>query len=37
MTHDTAASTLAHRDQQLIRNFIQDGQTVVDISSGGTD
>lgn len=32
---DAATIVLAPRDQQLIRTFIRDGQTVVDISSGG--
>ncbi|MGA7413963.1 MAG: FkbM family methyltransferase [Bryobacteraceae bacterium] len=34
---EAATTALATRDQQLIRTFIRDGQTVVDVSSGGAD
>ncbi len=37
MTPDLAAATLLPRDRQLIRTFVHNGQTVVDISRGGTD
>jgi FkbM family methyltransferase len=37
MTPDIDAPTLAPKDRQLIRTFVHNGQTVVDISRAGTD
>jgi FkbM family methyltransferase len=37
MMPDAAATALAPSDHQLIHSFIRDGQTIVDISGGGTD